>query len=267
MSDTKKIILIAADPGPLRDDITSLLSKSGNTVVHASSADEGIQEAKSNELDIVILDISSPSMNGYGFLESLTRDVVLAIVPTIVIMANTEAEIDTNKNLSLGVKESVIKSDSTAADIGTILLPQVANTSGDPLQAEGFKILIVEDDNFLRDLLARKLSQENCQFIAAIDGENALKLMSEDKPSIVLLDLILPGIDGFEVLTQIKQNDSIKDVPVVILSNLGQDSDIQRAKELGADDFLIKANFSIDEVISKIKELVSSRAAGKKTTT
>jgi DNA-binding response OmpR family regulator len=145
-----------------------------------------------------------------------------------------------------------------ATDVATVLLPQLNGNGADPLQAEGFKVLVVEDDNFLRDLLARKLGQENCQFTAAIDGENALKLMSENKPSIVLLDLILPGIDGFEVLSQIKQNESIKDVPVVILSNLGQESDIKRARELGADDFLVKANFSIDEVIAKIKELIAS---------
>lgn len=258
MDAEQKTILIAADPGPLRDDITNLLSQSGHKIVHASSAEEGIAEAKNNTLDIVILDLSSPALNGYGFLESLNRDVVLAKVPTILALANSETEIDTSQNLTLGVKHTVIKSEATAVEIGTKLLPQVAHASGDPLQADGFKILVVEDDNFLRDLLARKLGQENCQFIAAIDGENALKLMNENKPSIVLLDLILPGIDGFEVLTQIKQNEQIKDVPVVILSNLGQDSDIQRAKELGADDFLIKANFSIDEVISKIKELVSS---------
>ena len=219
----------------------------------------GISSAKSNSLDILVLDLSVPALNGYGFLESLTNDVVLEKVPKILIIANSQEEIDGDKNITLGVEHSVIKSNNTAGDITTKLLGELGRTSGDPFKAEGFKILVVEDDNFLRDLLARKLGQENCQFIAAIDGENALKLIDENKPSIVLLDLILPGIDGFEVLNKIKQNPEIKDIPVVILSNLGQDSDIQKAKELGADDFLIKANFSIDEVISKIKELIAKK--------
>lgn len=119
-----------------------------------------------------------------------------------------------------------------------------------------FKILAVEDDNFLRDLLSRKLGKENSEFITAIDGEEALKILETETPSIILLDLVLPGIDGFEVLKKIRENPRTKDIPVVILSNLGQDSDIEKAKSLGANDFLIKANFSIDEVIEKIKTLI-----------
>lgn len=256
MSGGNKTILICADSGPMRDDVGKLLGEGGNTVLYAATAEEGIAAAKSNTLDILVLDLSVPALNGYGFLESLTNDVVLASVPKILVLVNSPEEIDADKNLTLGVVDSVVKSESTAADVATKLLGSLGHTTGDPLQSEGFKILVVEDDNFLRDLLARKLSQENAQFIAAIDGENALKLIDQDKPSIVLLDLILPGIDGFEVLNKIKQNPEVSDVPVVILSNLGQDSDIQKAKELGADDFLIKANFSIDEVISKIKELI-----------
>lgn len=259
MENNKKIILVASAAGPERDELTKLLGEGGHVILTAESAEDGIQLAKAHELDVVVLDISVPTLNGYGFLESLTNDVVLTKVPTMVLIANGAGEIDGEKDITLGVKDHVIRSNNTVTDVATKLLPYIGSVSGDPLQADGFKILVVEDDNFLRDLLARKLGQENCEFLAAIDGENALKLMDDEKPSIVLLDLILPGIDGFEVLSKIKQNPEIKDVPVVILSNLGQDSDIQKAKELGADDFLIKANFSIDEVISKIKELIGNK--------
>lgn len=255
----KKTILLAADPGQMRDDIETLLKGGGHMVLTVATSEEGIEAAKGHRIDILILDMNADAIGGYSFLDSLLNDVVLQNVPTILLLADSAGDIDENRNITLGVKEYLIKSNATAADIGTRLLPHLGSASGDPLQAPGFKVLVVEDDNFLRDLLARKLGQENCQFIAAIDGENALKIMNEDKPSIVLLDLILPGIDGFEVLSKIRENPDIKDVPVVILSNLGQDSDIQRAKELGANDFLIKANFSIDEVIGKIKDLVRSR--------
>jgi len=256
MSEIKKVILLAAAADAQRDDLKKLLEQGGHVVLVCENADDGMALAKAHELDIVVLDITVPALNGYSFLESLTNDVVLAKVPAIVLMVGGEADIDANKNITLGVKDYIIKSGKTSSDVATKLLPFIGRESGNPLQSEGFKILVVEDDNFLRDLLARKLGQENCQFIAAIDGENALKIIDDEKPSIILLDLILPGIDGFEVLTKIKQNPVVKDVPVVILSNLGQDSDIQKAKELGADDFLIKANFSIDEVIAKIKELI-----------
>ena len=255
----KKTILLAADPGQMRDDIANLLTGGGHLVLPAGTTEEGIEAAKGHRIDILILDLNAEGLGGYAFLESLLNDVVLSNVPTVLLLADSAGDIDENRNITLGVKDTIIKSHATAADIGTRLLPHLGSAASDPFQAEGFKVLVVEDDNFLRDLLARKLGQENCQFIAAIDGENALKIMNEDKPSIVLLDLILPGIDGFEVLSKIRENPEIKDVPVVILSNLGQDSDIQRAKELGANDFLIKANFSIDEVISKIKDLVRTK--------
>lgn len=257
MSETKKTVLLAMSEGAERDDLTKLLKEGEHVVLKCNDAEEGIELAKAHNLDIVVLDITVPTFNGYGFLESLTNDVVLNKIPTILILVSDLVQVDETKNITLGVNETVVKSSTLVADIGIKLLPHIGSSVGDPLHSDGFKILVVEDDNFLRDLLARKLGQENCQFVAAIDGENALKLMDEQKPSIVLLDLILPGIDGFEVLTKIKENPATKDVPVVILSNLGQDSDIKRAEELGADDFLIKANFSIDEVISKIKILLA----------
>lgn len=259
MDKKEKIILLATDKEKLREDMKGLLSRGGHTVLFAGTAEEGMEQAKKNPVDILILDMNTPAMNGYAFLESLLHDVVLEKVPTIFLLANNESDINEEKNATLNVKDYLVKQGATAADIGTKLLLHLGRANGSPLSAEGFKILVVEDDNFLRDLLARKLGQEDCQFIAAIDGENALRILNEDKPSIILLDLILPGIDGFEVLTKIKENPDVKNIPVVILSNLGQDSDIKRAKELGADDFLIKANFSIDEVITKIKELAGTK--------
>lgn len=115
------------------------------------------------------------------------------------------------------------------------------------------KILIVEDDQFLHKILAMKIKQEGFEAISAYDGETALKRM-KDAPDLILLDLILPQMSGFEFLGEIRLDNKSKNVPVVVLSNLGQDEDIERAKSLGAQDYLIKANFSIDDVIKKAKE-------------
>ena len=115
------------------------------------------------------------------------------------------------------------------------------------------KILIVEDDKFLRELIARKLTAENYQTIEAIDGEEGLKKIKEEKPDLVLLDLILPGIDGFEVLSRIKEDPSLASIPVIILSNLGQREDVERGMKLGAVDYLVKAHFTPNEIIEKVK--------------
>jgi len=115
------------------------------------------------------------------------------------------------------------------------------------------KILIVEDDKFLRELMVRKLSQENFQIIEAVDGEEGVSKVKEVIPDMVLLDLILPGIDGFEVLAKVKEDPATTSVPVIILSNLGQREDVERGMKLGAIDYLIKAHFTPNEIIDKIK--------------
>lgn len=118
------------------------------------------------------------------------------------------------------------------------------------------KILIVEDDKFLRELIAKKLTAEGYQTIEAKDGEEGIKKLIEEKPDLVLLDLILPGIDGFEVLKQAKENPQVAEIPVIVLSNLGQRDDVEKGLGLGAIDFLIKAHFTPREIIDKIKSVL-----------
>ncbi len=118
------------------------------------------------------------------------------------------------------------------------------------------KILVVEDDKFLRELIMRGLKKEGFKTVYAIDGEEGVIKIEEEKPDLILLDLILPGIDGFEVLEQIKKNPNLVSIPVIILSNLGQKDDLDRGIRLGAIDFLIKAHFTPGEIIAKIKTVL-----------
>ena len=118
------------------------------------------------------------------------------------------------------------------------------------------KILIVEDDKFLRELMSQKLVKEEYDVSQAIDGEDGIKKIKEEKPDLVLLDLILPGIDGFEVLSQMKEDPILALIPVIILSNLGQKEDIERGLKLGAVDYLIKAHFTPGEIIEKVKSVL-----------
>lgn len=118
------------------------------------------------------------------------------------------------------------------------------------------KILIVEDDTFLRNLISQKLQKENFQVVEAIDGEEGLKKIKEEKPDLVLLDLILPEMDGFEVLRKVKEDPLLSSIPVIILSNLGQREDVERGMNLGAVDYLIKAHFTPGEIIEKIKNVL-----------
>ncbi len=116
------------------------------------------------------------------------------------------------------------------------------------------KILIVEEDKFLIKLYSQKLKRENFEVVTAISGEEGLhKALTED-PDLIILDLILPYKSGFEVLSEIKINSKTKNIPVIILSNLGQESDIERAKELGAAAYLVKPDFSVTRLSEIVKE-------------
>ncbi|GMQ95272.1 MAG: hypothetical protein BMS9Abin13_385 [Patescibacteria group bacterium] len=118
------------------------------------------------------------------------------------------------------------------------------------------KILIVEDDKFLRELLVRKLFAAGFEVESAIDATAAFEILKEKKPQIVLLDLLLPGEDGFSILGKIRESAETTSLPVIVLSNLGQKEDIDKALSLGATDFMVKANFTLDEIIEKVNNLL-----------
>ncbi len=115
------------------------------------------------------------------------------------------------------------------------------------------KILIVEDDDFLRSLAVTKLQKEGFTVLTSANGEEGLESAKLNKPDVVLLDLLLPGIDGFEVLERIRKDSEIGKTRVIIFSNLGEEEDIKRGKGLGANDYLVKASFTLDELVDKIK--------------
>lgn len=113
-------------------------------------------------------------------------------------------------------------------------------------------ILIIEDEAFLAHALRDNLHAAGYAASIVFDGEEALKRIAEERPDLILLDLLLPKQDGFFVLKKLKENAEWAKIPVVILSNLGEDAIIKRALDMGADDYLVKSQHSIDEVMNKI---------------
>jgi len=118
------------------------------------------------------------------------------------------------------------------------------------------KILIVEDDGFLSQMYSAKLKIEGFEVVSAFDGEKALRTAKKEAPNLILLDLLLPKKSGFDVLAALKRDSETSGIPVIVLSNLGQKTDIDRCFELGAADYLIKAHFIPSEVIAKIKKVL-----------
>ncbi len=118
------------------------------------------------------------------------------------------------------------------------------------------KILIIEDDSFLQGLEAGKLKKDNYDILTASTGDEGMEKINEPGIDLILLDLILPKFDGFEILKKVRETESLKKVPVIVFSNLSEDKDIKRAEELGATDFMVKSNFTLDELVEHINKIL-----------
>jgi DNA-binding response OmpR family regulator len=116
------------------------------------------------------------------------------------------------------------------------------------------KILIIEDDKFLRDLMEKKLLNSDYEVVTAEDGSSGLEMVVSESPDLVLLDILLPTMSGWEVLAKLTQSPKTENVPVVLLTNLGDQNDIERGLKLGVKDYIIKANFTPAEIVEKIKQ-------------
>jgi DNA-binding response OmpR family regulator len=125
--------------------------------------------------------------------------------------------------------------------------------------APGTKIVIVEDDKFLGGLVSKKLIDEGCSVRHIENGELAHSAVDSDAPDLIFLDLLLPGMSGFDVLAGLKKNSKTQDIPVIVLSNLGEREDIRRGLDLGATSFLIKASMTVDSIIGEASRILRAR--------
>ena len=117
-------------------------------------------------------------------------------------------------------------------------------------------IMIIEDDKFLSSLMKARLEKDGFTIMQAFDGEEAIQGFKQRTPDLIILDLIMPKVTGFEVLQTISITPELQRVPVVILSNLAQDSDIEKARQLGAREYFVKVKVSIDDLVGRIKNLL-----------
>ena len=125
------------------------------------------------------------------------------------------------------------------------------------------KILFVDDDNFLRKVYEAELKEKNFDVVLAKDGDEGLEKAQLEDPDLIILDMIMPKKSGFEVLTELQRNQKTRNIPVIILSNLGQEDDKKKGIDLGAVDYLIKDNITLGILVEKINQYLNSRTQSK----
>lgn len=121
------------------------------------------------------------------------------------------------------------------------------------------KILIIEDDPFLSEMYLAKFTQADFQVEVAADGQEGFRKIKENKPDLILLDIVLPKADGFEILQKIKEDKTLKTIPVILLTNLGQKNEVEKGLKMGAKEYIIKAHFTPSAVVAKVKEILVAK--------
>ena len=122
------------------------------------------------------------------------------------------------------------------------------------------KVLIIEDDSYISEMYRIKFESENFETVVKNDGVEGIKFMEKNIPDIILLDIVMPKMDGFSVLKTIKKNPKLDKIPVILLTNLSQKENIERGFDLGASSYIIKAHFTPSEVVEKIKEVLKQES-------
>lgn len=271
MTNNKIKILIVEDEKNLLDVLQIKLIKEGFLVEIATDGEEGLEKIRNFKPNLILLDIVMPKIDGYGVLEKMKKEKIK--IPVIVI-SNSGQPVEVEKTTELGAVDHLIKTEFSPADVMGVVekyfnlknkkepnltpIIKLKKKEDKNVKSRNIKTLLVEDDSFLRELFSKKLTKEGFTVYEAIDGEIALGGIDDVKPDIVLLDIVLPSLDGFQVLEKIKNNPDpeIAKIPVVILSNLGQAEDEKKAKRLGATDYFIKAHFSTDEIVKEIIKII-----------
>jgi CheY-like chemotaxis protein len=124
---------------------------------------------------------------------------------------------------------------------------------------ENKTILIIEDDAFFRTIISKEFESDGFNVIEAGDSTEAFKSLENTKPDLILLDILLPGMNGYEILEKIKADKKTADIPIIMLSNLGQKDEIEKAKNLGVEDFMIKVNFVPEEIVQRVREILNKK--------
>ncbi|MCK5085034.1 MAG: response regulator, partial [Candidatus Pacebacteria bacterium] len=255
----------------------------GYNVLAANDGEEGLRVIGDYKPDLLLLDIVMPKVGGFEVLEKIKKDKILSSIPVIII-SNSGQPVEIEKAVLLGIVDYIIKVDFDPAEVVEMVKKFFANLNYSQIKKRsdivnvnkkeeeeeeevieekenktGARVLLVEDDDFLRKICKTKLEREGFDVSVAINGKEALKKIMEGDPQIVLLDIILPTMDGFEVLKRVKEDPSKSSIPIIMLTNLGQENEIEKGFKLGAEDYIIKAHLTVGEIIEKVKEILKKK--------
>lgn len=251
-------ILIVTKKSSFSDSLIDSLNKLGYSAFQENTSVKGIEKIYDLLPRLIIVDIDLDDTDGYVVLEKKCSEPVLSKIP-VFLMSTNGVPVNMRKVPPNCVTEFMMSLHTEVEPIVQKINSYFGRNEKSALpQSNSKKILWVEDDKLIGTILSKKLIASGFTLTHAKTGDEAVSILASDtKFDAALLDLILPGMSGFDILQKIKTNPATKHIPVMILSNLSKPSDIERAKILGAQKFLVKAATSLDKIVEETKELAS----------
>jgi CheY-like chemotaxis protein len=223
-----------------RDLLARRLSQAFYTVLEAASGAEALSIAREKQVDLILLDILMPGMDGYAVLEKLKTGEDTRSIPVIMLTAVHEMD-SVVRCFELGADDYLTKPYNipfVRSRIATCLRGKARSESTQ--EFETAKILVVDDNNVNRDMLQRRLEREGYRVETAENGKIALEKIESETFDLILLDILMPEMDGYDVLRVLKESDKFKDIPVIMLTAVHEADSVRSCIELGAADYLLK---------------------------
>lgn len=273
MNPTKKekILIIESDVN-FGQQIADVLTKDGYTTLLIKNGADGVKSIIDTMPHLILLDVVMAGGDGYEILAQKHAEPLLARIP-VFLMSAQNVPINIQRVPQGSVSEFLMAIDVNPAGVlekinrhfghESLSVPEsISESIKDPVAATSTsnkkKILWVEDDKLIGTILARKFVSSGLDLFHAKNSEEAMAALKQVIPDIIVLDLLLPGMSGFDILQQVRMDAGLKNVPVLILSNLSKPSDIEKAKILGAQKFLVKAAASLDQIVAEVKGMIGA---------
>jgi DNA-binding response OmpR family regulator len=261
---TSPVILTVEDDEVLSALYTSVLEKNGWGVVIAPTIADADRALREHRVSAVLLDLFLPDGDGRSWLRILRRNPAHANLPVIVVAGSAvvDAQVDFYE---LGVQTIITKpiapqvlSAAISAALNRAGAAQPAAAPRPPEAPRPAVVLLAEDDDVVAALVQHRLTREGLKVLRAGDGIAALDVARSTPLGLVILDIMLPGMDGFELLGQLRREEATARVPIIMLTGLGGERDVERALSLGADDYVLKP-FSPVELTARVNRLMRAR--------
>lgn len=236
-------IVVVADDESLRDGVAALLPGDGYQINHVARAKQALEVIREVRPDVILLDVLMEGGLGIEVLNNLKADQTLAPVPVVLLTVTEDGSVPT---LAVGAEDYIPKN-----KLGQNLPGILKKHSSD--RPASRHVLVAEDDNMVREMIGRQLSREGWEVVLAPNGKAAVEAMDERVPSLVLLDLMMPKMDGFGVLREMRADDRLKNVPVVVLTSLDLTGSVRQLLRQQSEKVLQKGRYSKEELLAEIK--------------